>query len=321
MNVQSPPDTSVGLARLRDVRALRLGALRGDRVTPDRLSQIGFPPPSTARELRDLAYDGQSVWIACHLGDVGLGDLEDIERQLISREVEFALAEAGSTSIETAAEPGSVKISWVWPKAVFVNAVSVSVEVFYLPEGSGNPPARVGEKHTFNKRRDFGKSSGSLPLSLDGLQVDSECRVEFSLAVRSASSGRDYPGHEKELAAITVPGVPRPESSRGIRFDDSARRPRSEPELVVTDLSQPEPMLLTRLKGRAVLIGTATILFLGIIAAAVWAFSGEESDPYHSCKPIFGTPTGEPVNWNSPTVQLPEGVGVFEGMLCKIGGN
>jgi len=261
------------------------------------------------------------VWIACHLGDVGLGDLEDIERQLISREVEFALAEAGSTSVETVTEPGSAEISWVWPKAAFVNAVSVSMEVFHLPGDTGRPPSRIMEKRTKETPRVVGEPSGSLRLRLSGLEVDSEVRVELSLAVSSASSGRVYSGHETERAAITVPGVLRPEPDQKGLSGANGRRPPTKPELVVTDLSQPEPTLLTRLKGRAALIGIATILFLGIIAAAVWAFSGEETDPYHSCKPIFGTPTGEPVNWNSPTAQLPWGYGVFEGMLCKVGGN
>jgi hypothetical protein len=69
------------------------------------------------------------------------------------------------------------------------------------------------------------------------------------------------------------------------------------------------------------LVTTATILFLAVIAAAFWAFSDDKSDHYRLCKPIFGTPTGEPVDWSSPTVLLPEGVQVIEGMFCEIGSN
>ena len=303
------------------VRTLRLAALRGSRVTSQHLSQIGVPPPATARQLIDLAYDGQSVWIACHLDDVGLGDLEDTERRLIEREVEFALVEAGSTSVDTYARPGSGEIKWVWPKAAFVNAASVSVGVYRKPDGSGRPSTQLVEPYTHETRRDPDEPSGSVEISLSDPHVDYELRLSLSLAVRSESSGRVYPGYESELAVIQVPGIPRRESVRKTRLEANERRPRSTPKLVVADPTQPRPGLLTRLRGRAALITTATILFLGVIAAALWAFSGGESDYYQSCTPIFGTPTGEPVNWSSPTVLLPEGVQVIEGMFCEIGNN
>ena len=318
MSTQSAAHDPDDLTR---ARTLRLAALRGSRVTSEHLSQIGVPPPATARQLIDLAYEGQSVWIACHLADVGLGDLEDIERRLIEREVEFALVEAGPTSVDTYAKPGSGEIKWVWPKAAFVNAASVSVGIYRQPNGSGRPPAQLGEPYTHETRRDPDEPSGFVGFSLSDKHVDYELRLSLSLAIRSESSGRVYPGYETELAVIQVPGIPRPEPVRKTRPEANSRRPPSKPKLIVADPTQPKPGLLTLLRGRAALVTTATILFLAVIAAAFWAFLDDKSDHYRLCKPIFGTPTGEPVDWSSPTVLLPEGVQVIEGMFCEIGSN
>ena len=249
-------------------RDLRLSALRGHKVEPEHLSQIGFPRPVHSKELKDLAYGGHSVVVALHLAGEGLDDLEDIERGLIEREVEFALVEANSTSLDLSETSGNVEIGWEWPKAQFVNGAVVSVMAFKQPDRSGQPPDSMGEPITDWIKRDPDELERCIRLTLGDYYVDYELRFRFWLAIRSPSSGRYYQGHEEQHAVVPIAAMPQATEVR--EASSGAAYLRESPDLVFVDPHKQKTAWYRRFSVRVVLVAVGAASLLGLVFAMVW---------------------------------------------------
>lgn len=252
-------------------RDLRLSALRGHRIESEHLTRVGFPRPLNSNELRDLAYSGHSVFLALHLSGEGLDSLEDTERRLIEREVEFALVEAGPTSVDFSESAGIVELCWEWPRAQFVNGAEIEVRVVKQSDQPGRPTDLMSEPITKWFERHMDQPEYCATLRFPNYDVDCELRFRFRLAVRSPSFGRYYPGHEELVTAVPVPATSQP-----TQFGDADPEPGNRLEVpgpVFVDPNEPKMAWPRPLNRRAVLLVAGATVLLALIVSAVWVLA------------------------------------------------
>ena len=130
-------EAEIEAADLKTQKKLTARLHRLSSFLHDTLPTVGMvPPPRTAEELHQLAFDAQFMDIAVHLSKSGLPGLAS--DPLVPSIADRALFEADRPGVSATALPGKADVRISWPHSVFCNAMEIT-----LDSGSGTPVSEI----------------------------------------------------------------------------------------------------------------------------------------------------------------------------------